>query len=65
VKAAVPTPTEPSPKSVTAAPDQNKVSVSKNGGAAPNLALKRTKALILAQVKNTQEKVKAGLHQKS
>jgi hypothetical protein len=60
VKATVPTPPEPSPKSVTAAPDQSKVSVSKKGGAAANPALKSTKALGQAQVKNTQEKVKAG-----
>jgi hypothetical protein len=56
----IPTPPEPSPKSVTAAPDQSKVSVSKKGGAAANPALKSTKALRQAQVKNTQEKMKAG-----
>jgi hypothetical protein len=60
VKATVPTPPEPSPKSVTAAPDQSKVSVSKKEGAAANPALKSLKALRQAQVKNTQEKVKAG-----
>jgi hypothetical protein len=36
------------------------VTVSKKGGAAANPALKITKALRQAQVKNTQEKVKAG-----
>jgi hypothetical protein len=45
---------------VTADPDQSKVSVSKKGGAAANPALKSTKAFRQAQVKNTQEKVKAG-----
>jgi hypothetical protein len=45
---------------VTAAPDQSKVSVSKKGDAAANHALKNTKALGQAQVKNTQKNVKAG-----
>jgi hypothetical protein len=60
MKATIPTPPEPSPKSATAAPDLNKVTVSKKEGAAANPALKGTKALREAQVKNTQEKVKAG-----
>jgi hypothetical protein len=60
VKAAVPTPPGPSTKSVTAAPHQSKVSVSKKGGAAANASLKTTKGLRQVQVKNTQEKVKAG-----
>jgi hypothetical protein len=60
VKATVPTPPEPSPKQVTEAPDQSKVTVTKKGGAAANPALKSKKALTQAQVKNTQEKVKAG-----
>jgi hypothetical protein len=58
VKAAVPNPPEPSPKSVNPTPDQSKDSVSKKDGAAANPALKSTKALRQAQLKNTQEKVK-------
>jgi hypothetical protein len=50
VKATIPTPPESSPKSVTAAPDQNKVTVTKKGGAAANPALRSTKALRQAQV---------------
>jgi hypothetical protein len=60
VKPTVPTPPENSPKSITAAPDQSKVSISKEDGAAANPALKSTKALRQAQVKNTQEEMKAG-----
>jgi hypothetical protein len=60
VKATKPTHPEPSPKSATAAPHQSKVTVTKKGGAAANHALKSTKALRQAQVKNTQEKVKSG-----
>jgi hypothetical protein len=59
VKATVPTP-KPKPKSVTATLDKSKVSASKKGGAAAHPALKSTKTLRQAQVKNTQEKVKAG-----
>jgi hypothetical protein len=40
VKATIPTPAEPSLESVTAARDQNKVTVSKKAGAAANPALK-------------------------
>jgi hypothetical protein len=52
VKATVRTPPGP-PKSVSAAPDQRKVSVKKKGGTAANPALKSTKALRQAQVKYT------------
>jgi hypothetical protein len=58
--ATVPTPPEPSPRSVTEAPDQSKVTVTKKGGAAASPAPKTTKTLRQAQVKNTQEEVKAG-----
>jgi hypothetical protein len=60
VKATVPSHPEPSPKSITAAPDQREVTVTKKGGAAANPALKSTKVLRQAQVKNMQEEVKAG-----
>jgi hypothetical protein len=38
VKATIPIPPKPSPKSATAAPDQSKVTVTKKGGAAANPA---------------------------
>jgi hypothetical protein len=51
VKATIPTPPEPSPKSVTEAPHQIKVAVTRKGSAAANPALKSTKALRQVQVK--------------
>jgi hypothetical protein len=61
VKATIPTPPEPTHKSAIAVPVQSKVTVNKKGGAAANPALKGTKALRQAQIKNTQEKAKAGM----
>jgi hypothetical protein len=60
VKATVPNPTEPFPRSVTEVPDQEKVTQTKKGGAASNPAPKHTKALRQYPVKNTQENVKTG-----
>jgi hypothetical protein len=60
VKATVPTPPEPTPKSVTEVPDKRNVTVTKKGSTAANPALKSTKALRQVQMKNTEEKVKAG-----
>jgi hypothetical protein len=60
LKSTFPNPAESSPKLVTAAPEQSKVSICKKGGAAAIPALKSTKALRQAHVKNTQEEVKAG-----
>jgi hypothetical protein len=60
VKATIQTPPDPSLKSVTAAPDQNKLTPTKEGGAAAIPELKSTKALRQPKVKNTLEEVKAG-----
>jgi hypothetical protein len=54
VKATIRNRTEPPPRSVTEAAEHREVSETKKGGAAANPALKPTKALKQAAVKNTQ-----------